>query len=378
MKADVIIIGAGVIGTACAYYLSCRGIRVLVLERSHLCAGASGATASVISMGGTSGTPEPLRPFNLESHRLIKGLEQDFEKPLERIHGGSMFVALNEQEAHEIRPFYEQARQMVTGCRFLNGPEVRRLEPLLGPQVVAAFHNPDSFHVSPFRLCGGYLEAALRRGGKVEYGVEVQDIAISNGRIDRVKTNRGDFHAEWVVAAAGAWTPQIFKSSDIDVPIVPARGQVVLTEACERLTNLSISFLNHVYLKQTGSGNFYLGSHTEFVGFDNRITLEKITSYTDVPVKAVPILGRLRVIRLFAGFRPISKDELPIIGPVPDCPKLIIASGHGRTGMRYSASTGKAVSELIADGTTELSIEAFQLQRFQKDKPEQPGKKADV
>jgi len=368
--AQVIIIGAGVIGTACAYYLSRRGASVLVLERAHMCAGATGATASIISVGGTSGTPEPLRPFNLESHRLIKDLEQDFEKPMETIHGGSLFVALNEQEVEEIRSYYDHARLMGVDGKLLDGSEARRLEPLLSPYVVAAFHNPVSYHVNPFRLCGGYLEAALRRNGKVEYGVEVQDIAISNGRIDRVITNRGDFHAEWVVAAAGAWTPQLFESSDTEVPIVPARGQVVLTEACERMTNLSISFLNHVYIKQTGSGNFYLGSHTEFVGFENRITLEKITAYTEIPVKAVPILNRLRVIRLFAGFRPISKDELPIIGPVLDCPKLIIASGHGRTGMRYSASTGKAISELIADGTTELSIEAFQLQRFQENKPE--------
>jgi glycine/D-amino acid oxidase-like deaminating enzyme len=179
---------------------------------------------------------------------------------------------------------------------------------------------------------------------------------------DRIVTNRGDFHADWVVAAAGAWTPQIFHSLDLAVPIVPARGQVVLTEACDRMTDFSLSFLSHVYLKQTGNGNFYLGSHTEFVGFDNRITLEKITAYTEAPVGALPILGSLRAIRFFTGFRPISEDELPIIGSVPDCPELVLASGHGPTGMRYSASTGKAVNELIVDGTTELPLEAFQSQ----------------
>lgn len=366
MKADVIIIGAGVIGTACAYYLSQRGVGVLVLERTHLCAGATGATASIISVGGTSGTPEPLRPFNLESHRLIKDLEQDFEKPMETIHGGSLFVALNEQEIQDIRSYYDHARLMGIDGKLLDGSEARRLEPLLSPYVVAAFHNPISYHVNPFRLCEGYLDAALRRGGRVKYGIEVQDIPIRNGCIDRVVTNRGDFHAEWVVAAAGAWTPQLFQSVDIAVPIVPAKGQAIITEACDRLTNLSLSFSNHVYLRQTESGNFYIGSQTEYVGFENRITLDKMAAFTDVPARAVPILGSLRAIRLFAGFRPISGDELPIIGPIPGCPKFIIASGHGKTGMRYSASTGKAVSELIVEGTTELSIAAFQPGRFEK------------
>jgi glycine/D-amino acid oxidase-like deaminating enzyme len=251
--------------------------------------------------------------------------------------------------------------------KLLDGCEARSFEPLLSQCVVAAFHNPASYHVNPFRLCEGYLGASLRRGGRVQFGVEVHDVLIKNGRIDRVVTDRGDFHSEWVVAAAGAWTPQLFKSAGIEVPIIPARGQAIITEACDRMTNLTLCFSNHVYLRQTKNGNFYIGSQTESVGFENRITLDKMAAFTGVPKKAVPVLNDMRAIRLFAGFRPISKDELPIIGPIPGCPTLIVASGHGKTGMRYSASTGKAVSELIADGTTELSINAFQPQRFEKE-----------
>jgi glycine/D-amino acid oxidase-like deaminating enzyme len=76
------------------------------------------------------------------------------------------------------------------------------------------------------------------------------------------------------------------------------------------------------------------------------------------------LIARLRALRFFAGFRPISKDNLPIIGPVPGCPNLIIASGHGRTGVRYSAGTGKAVSELIVDGKTEHPMDVFSVSRF--------------
>ena len=366
MKPQVIIIGAGAIGTSCAYFLSRRGVKVLVLEWRHLCAGASGATASMISLGSTSGSPEPLQPLNLESHRLIQEIETDFDRPLEMIKGGSLFIALNEQEAAELRPSYEQVYQMSTDCKFIDGSEARRIEPLLSPKVTAAIFNPVNYHVSPFRLCNGYLSAAVRRGGNVEYGVRVHDVRVKNGLIDRVVTDKGDFHADWVVVAAGAHTPEILPSIGVEIPIVPARGQVIITEACPPLTNHTIYFLNHVYLKQTAPGNFYLGSHSEFVGFENRITLEKMTAYMKVPCRAVPILARLLTIRFFAGFRPISADDLPIIGPVPDCPQLIISSGHGRTGMRYSASTGKAVSELIVDGKTELPIDAFAVDRFEK------------
>ena len=364
MNPEIIIIGGGVIGTACAYFLSKRGVKVLVLERSHLGAGASGTTASIISIGGSSSTPEPLQPLNVEGYQLILDAEQEFERPLEVIKGGALYVAMNEQEALDLQAFDKEIRKMGIDCKLMDGSEARREEPLLCAEVEAALLNPASYHVNPFRLVDGYLGAALGKGSRVEYGVEVHGIEVSDGRIDRVVTNKGDYHADWAVVAGGAYSPQILSSLNVQIPIVPARGQVILTEACERMTDHVIMFLNHLYVRQTASGNFYLGSHTEFVGFENRITLDKITTFTKAFVQAVPLLGRLRALRFFAGFRPICEDNLPVIGPVPECPRLIVASGHGRAGMRLSAGTGKAVSELILDGETEHSIEAFAVDRF--------------
>jgi glycine oxidase len=366
MNEEVIIIGGGVIGTACAYFLSRRGLEVHVLERNHLGAGASGAAAAIIEDISSSDTPEWLRILGLESYRLILELEDDFEQPLEIIRGGSLHVALNEQEASEIYLFSKEAQGMGHNCELLNGPEARRLEPLLGPKVQAALYNPACYHVNPFRLCEGYLHAALCRGARIDYGISVRSVQVRNDRIERVVTDQGDFDADWVVVATGAYTPQVLPSIGIKIPIFPARGQVIVTEACPQMTQRVLMFFNHLYIKQTASGNFYLGSHTEFAGFENRITLEKITTYAHVLAHAVPILARLKGLRFFAGFRPISVDDLPVIGPVPNCPRLIIASGHGRTGIHYSASTGKAVSELIVDGKTELPIDVFSVDRFEK------------
>ncbi len=366
MKEDVIIIGGGVIGTACAYFLSQRGTRVLLLERNHLGCGASGTTAAIISISGTSGTPAALRRLNIESFELLLDIEQDFDQPLEVIRDGTLYVAMNELEARELKPAYEEVREMGFDAQWLAGEEIRRFEPLLGPDAHTAFYHPACYHVNPFRLYEGYLGAALRRGSRVEYGVEVQAVKLNNNRVERIITNKGNYQADWVVVAGGAWTPEILSALEIEIPIVPARGQVILTEACSQRTQCLLSFADHLYIKQTATGNFYLGSHTEFVGFENRITLEKISNFTRAFTRAVPLMARLRALRFFAGFRPISEDELPIIGPVPACPKLIIAAGHGRTGVRYSAATGKAVSELIVDGKTEHPIDAFAVDRFAK------------
>lgn len=361
MNPDVIIIGAGVIGTACAYFLSRLGIKVLILERRHLCAGASGASAALIVSGGTRDSRDPLERFRNQSQRLLQEIVPDFDRSIEMIRGGSLMIADTEQTAME---FQWYASHSASDCTYLNGSDARRMEPLLGARVLAALYNPGDFHVNPFRLCEAYLSAAVRSGCRVEYGVNVQAVQVENGRIDRVITDTGDYHSASVVVSGGADTARLLKTAGIQVPIVPARGQVILTEALPETTRHILFFPDHLYIKQTASGNFYLGSHTEFVGFENRITLEKITAYVQALSRSVPVLRRMQAIRFFAGFRPLSQDEIPVIGPVPECPQLIVASGHGRSGMMLSAGTGKGVSELIADGRTQWPIDKFRVSRF--------------
>jgi len=361
MNPDVIVIGAGVIGTACAYFLSRLGIKVQVLERRHLCAGASGASAALIVSGGIRNSRDPLERFRNQSRRLLQEIAPDFDRSVEMIRGGSLIIADTERDAEE---FQRYASHSASECAYLSGSDARRMEALLGPRVLAALYNPGDFHVNPFRLCEGYLTAAVRGGCRVEYGVSVQAVQVKNGRIERVVTHKGDYHPAFVIVCSGADTAQLLKTAGIHVPIVPARGQVILTEALPETTRHILFFPDHLYIKQTASGNFYLGSHTEFVGFENRITLEKITAYIRALSRSVPVLRRMQAIRFFAGFRPLSRDEIPVIGPVPDCSQLIVASGHGRSGMMLSAGTGKAVSELVADGKTEESIEVYRVSRF--------------
>jgi len=184
MQTDVIIIGGGVIGTACAYFLAERGVKVLMLERNHLGCGATGSTAAIISISGSGSTPAPLLPLSLESYQLFLDHEQNFDPPLEFIRGGALYAAFDEQEAITIRPFYDEIRQMGIDCRMLDGKQAREFEPLLAHRVTSAIYNPASFHVNPFRLGEAYLNAALRQGGRVEYGVEVKDIVVGSDTVE--------------------------------------------------------------------------------------------------------------------------------------------------------------------------------------------------
>ncbi len=358
MKPEVIIIGGGVIGAASAYYLSRRGVRVLLLERGHLGAGASGVTASMIAPSGA--TPEPLWALGRESLKLLPEVEQDTGINLEIIRGGSISIAFEDKHVEALHDTEQLNRRCGVNCDMLDGAAAQQLAPVLSPRVIAALHMPDNYHVNPFRLNEAYVKGAQNHGATIRYGVNVRDITTDG----RVVTNDGGIDADRVIVAAGAWTGELLERCDIDVPVTPGRGQAIITEACPTATPLIVMCPGHVYTRQTARGNFYLGSHTEYVGFDRSITLDKISTYARELIEAVPLLGRLKAIRFFCGFRPMVEDNLPLIGPLPDQPKLLIAAGHGRNGVFLSAATGQAISELIVDGASEISLDAMQPDRF--------------
>ena len=364
-RADVIVVGAGVIGTACAYHLARRGARVLVLERSHLAAGASGATAGMI--GASGGVPEPLYPLVVEGERLIVEAARDFDREPEIVKGGALLTAVSERGAKGLA--YVAARDHKLGIEsvILDADEARRLEPLFSDAVKGALHRPNAYQLNPFLLCRGYLEAAIRQGAAVRYGVSVKDVQIDGKGIRRVVTDDGDFECDWLINAAGAQSPEIMGSSGWALPVEPARGQIVITEAVGPLTRHTINSPGHLYIRQTARGNFLMGSHTEHVGFDKRITLEKPTTYARGLVRIMPMLARLKAIRIYAGWRPMSSDDLPILGPLPNCPRFVMATGHCRSGVIYSAVTGKLIAELLVDGTTQLPIDDFSIERFSQE-----------
>lgn len=363
MKPDVIIVGGGVIGSACAFFLSRANVKVLVIEREHVGSGTSAAAAALVSAGSSSPTPDTLRNFAWQSRRMIRYLAEELST-LEPMADGSLAVALNQAEAESFRDRFEELNRIEEGCFLLNGPEARKLEPFLSPKAEAAILNPNNYHVNPFRLCRGYVGEALQRGARLLCGTTVRGLKASGARIERVVTDRGDFEADWVVVACGVGTPELM-SELVPVPVEPVRGQVILTEKAPPLVRHFLFFTGHLYAKQTAAGNFYLGSHKEQVGFNTRVTAEKIREYARAYTGAVPVLSRLKIIRAFAGLRPMSPDGLPIIGPLPGIPRLILATGHCADGIRDSAATGKAVSDLIVSGKTEIPIGPFRVDRFE-------------
>jgi glycine oxidase len=182
-----------------------------------------------------------------------------------------------------------------------------------------------------------------------------------------VRTTDETVPAGTVILCAGAWMQQFEKAAGIPLPIVPAKGQIVVAR-------LEPPALRHVvygtaaYAVPRPSGEHIIGSTVEFVGFDKRVTVEGMTGLLQGITRLVPALHEAAMAASWGCLRPAAPDGLPLLGRVPGRPGLVIATGHFRNGILLAPITGKVIAGLIADGKPSISLE-----RFRPDRPFPPG-----
>jgi glycine/D-amino acid oxidase-like deaminating enzyme len=191
----------------------------------------------------------------------------------------------------------------------------------------------------------------------------VHGLACARGRITAVRTTAGDIPCGTVVNAAGAWAPEIGAMAGVRVPVVPGRGQIVLTEAAPRFITKVLSGVEPS-ARQTRRGNVIIGSTVEAGGFDKRVTLPTIHEFAREILPRFPRLRRLRVLRSWAGLRPMTPDDRPILGRVPEPAGLVLAVGLGRRGICYAGGAGRLVAELVLGKPPFLPAESLRLERF--------------
>ena len=245
--------------------------------------------------------------------------------------------------------------------------------------------------MNPFLVLFGYARAARRLGARIKSGAEITEIIVEHGRAKGVKTQDGTvYYANTIINCSGVQSPRIGKMLGIDIPIIPRRGQIVVTEPiapvihtvmmCARVyvikhnpaagSYLSPKVLKmgtNIGIEQSVDGSILLGSTSELGYGKNVTTLDAIEAITARAVKFMPFLKNYRTIRTFAGLRPHTPDGRPILGKVDEIEGFLMAAGHDGDGICLGPPTGLLMSELVCDGmTTSFPIEEFNLRRFNK------------
>lgn len=392
--ADVVVVGGGVIGCAVAYELAGRSARVLLLDKSlpgratsasagglwpvgeavglgcgviYHAARSDGGPADAADALGPTPLPAAFRDFLVASNARFPGLAGELHDlsgiDVEFAPGaGLLFLVYDERQ----RCFAEGvARSLPGGMRLelLSPEEVARLEPRLTRDLLGAALLVGEHQVNPMLLAEAYKRAAVRRGATFRPATRVTGLRRRGDRVVGVEVGDDFVPCATVVNAAGAWAGRLAATAGLGLPVVPVRGQIVLTETLPPVLNACLSSAT-CYLAQKAHGEVLIGSTTEHAGFDVSVTPEALQALCRGAVRAVPLLRQVSIKRAWAGLRPGTPDELPILGAVPGLAGYVNAAGGFRTGVVAAPLTGRVVAEAACGAAPCVDLAPFALDRF--------------
>ena len=371
-SADVVVIGAGVVGAACAYSLARAGVRVTVVDRGAVAGGTSGRGEGNLLVSDKSPGPEltlALRSLQLWAE-LASTMEFEYEPK------GGLVVAATGAGLASLLELAEEQRS--SGVVVESDVDVRSYEPSLRDGLGGGAFYPQDSQVQPMLAAARLLRAAVELGASVRTGCEVTGIRPGSA----VHTTDGEIPAAAVVNAAGTWAASVAALAGVRLPVRPRRGFILVTEplptgivrhkvyAAEYVADVASSdsdLQTSAVVESTRAGTVLIGASRERVGFDDSVPLPVLARLAAQAVDLFPVLAGAHAIRSYVGFRPYSPDHLPIIGPDPRVPGLLHACGHEGAGVGLAPATAELVTAAITGTTPPVDPHPFRPDRFSGD-----------
>jgi len=317
----VVVIGAGAVGAVTALQLAERGLRVTLLDRGDPCRGTSGATFS----WAAAHSKEPLfyHRFSRAAVERHPALAERLGVDLEWRPCFSLYAELDEEPCRERRERVQQKAAEGYGLSWLSGAQARALAPQLNEQVLGASLCEGEGTLNAFRLVLGAVHAARRRGAELRFNEELLGVERDAQGVRALRTTQGSISCRRVVVAAGAQGASVAAMVGIKLPLQQVKGELLVTEPWpERLPGVVAD------VQQTPSGNLLLGVTWEPERDDTLSTVANMRATARRACRALPFLRKARVIRSFAGVRPVPHDMLPYLGGTAHCPGLYFALAH--------------------------------------------------
>lgn len=355
---EVAVIGGGIVGSFTAYFLGKAGVKTCVIEREFPAAGTSGAGLAWVF---TSLKP-PLHYalMHQQSARLYDQLAQEHGVDFQLDRCGSLWVVWDEQEWIELCQEVAALKDGGIDVELLTPAEAHRLEPILDPTaLVGAAYGRRDGSVNPF-LANLIMSQLAQKNGVTWYNYTRVSAIEAVGSRYRLLTTGPVIEADKVVVAAGIWSREIGDMLDFKMPIIPVRGQILVSAPVQK--GLVTRAIGNVFIRQhREKGSLLLGSLQEHGQDVNVSTLEGIRSIAATVLRVAPSLRHVPVIRAFSGVRPIPFDGFPLLGEIPGRPGVYTAITH--SGFSLAPMVGLVTSELITGKTTSFDISNYLISR---------------
>ena len=412
-KPDVLVLGGGVIGLACALYLLRAGRSVTVLEQGRAGGATSHGNCGTITpshamplampgmvMQALRWLARPDAPFRVAPRMdfaLFEWLLQfaqrcnwkDFKRitaakaPLLRLSRQALEQLIRDEHLDcEFEPVgtlsvYRDARafeasqwlpRALRECdlavEVLDGAQCRAREPVLNDSVVGGYFNPLDAHLRPDRYLAELARAVRALGGTIAESTTINGFRRAAARIDAVLTDGGEFSGAEVILALGAWSPLLARQLDLRIPIQPGKGYSITYTRPSRCPRIPLALKERAVCVTGWPSGFRLGSTMEFAGYDASLNRTRLDALRRGAAEYLYEAEGPQVVEEWYGWRPMTYDDMPILGRSARVQNLTLATGHGMLGVTMSAATGRLIGELLSGREASLDLAPFSPARF--------------
>jgi len=367
-KADVVIIGGGVMGCSIAYNLAREGLKPVVIEKSDIGGEASGANG-----GGVRQSARNLKemPLAIESIQIYGQLHEELGMDLEYVREGNLRLCTSEEELDTMRKSVENQKAANLELEMLDRKQVLNINPHIGDKVIGASYCPTDGHVNPFLVTYAFFQKAKSLGARIVTHEEVKDIRLQKNKVSAVITDKQTFETDLVVNAAGVAGRKVANMVGLDLPMRPVFSEAMITEPYPPLFKQMIGHAKGLfYGRQTVHGPFFWGG---FVGTEQFIHREGKPLFhfigpaiSNMVIDFFPILKDVNVIRTWSGLIAQMSDAIPVLGYTEEVPGFVFATGFSGHGFGLAPVIGRLIGELIMDCQTSIPISDFCFGRFSK------------
>jgi len=357
---DVIIIGAGSIGTPSAYFLSKAGFSVLVIDKFP----SAGQASNKHAIGGIRAThSDPAKIFlGNRSLEVFSTWQEKHGDDIEWHRGGYSFVAYDQSNAQLLQDLIEWQQKNDLNIKWLDHAQLLEMVPHINPKgLIGGTFSPDDGSASPLLSAYAFHKRAVEAGAEFHFNETVVDFLAEDSRILGVKTDQTEYHSQWVINTAGGWVKPLSAKIGLDVPVEPDSHEAAITEPVTKLFDPMIVDMR----ARPGSANFYFYQHpTGKIIFcmtpDPPILGTHTIASSDFLPKAarrlmevMPVLKHIRVRRVWRGTYPMTPDGSPIIGKVDGLDGFILAAGMCGQGFMFGPGVGLLLRNLLLNNLDE-------------------------
>ena len=364
--ADVVIVGGGIIGCTTAYQLALRGVRVVLVEKEDIAQEASGRNRGNVRI--------QLRhrlelPIALEALDLWNRADEELGSATEFRTTGNLLVTYHDEIASGFATEAERHRQRGLDAHVVERSDLRSFVPGISPDIVQGFLTTQDGHVNPLLATWAFASAAQRRGVDMRIGTRATGILVEGGQVRGIATDQGTISAPIVLNAAGVRAPELMTPLGFEVPITPAKHQILVTARMPLVTRPYLRCAGpRVSFGQTSDGTLLLGmGPAQNVGFDTSLSRAHIGNIMRETIRLVPSLAAARVVRAWVGWFEMTPDDLPIIEAVDGIAGLFLCAGFSGHGFALSPAIGRLMAGLMLDGVATHPIGELGLSRFSRE-----------